>query len=54
MKLWLDRLARVGMAVGVGLMLQPWWGGGMRYGFFAAAVFTLLHIATSHMDLEKP
>ena len=53
MKLWLDRMARVGMAVGISLMLQPWWGEGFRYGFFATAIFTLLHIITSHMQLEK-
>lgn len=53
MKLWLDRVARAGMVVGVGLMLQPWWREGFRYGFFATAVFTLLHIVTTHMQLEK-
>ena len=40
------------MAVGVGLILQPWWAGGFRVGFLAAAIFTLLHVATSH--LNKP
>ncbi|MEE3259861.1 MAG: hypothetical protein VX293_11680 [Candidatus Latescibacterota bacterium] len=53
MKIWLDRLARMGMVVGVGLMLQPFWGEGLRYGFFATAFFTILHITTSHMQLEK-
>jgi len=53
LKIWLDRLARARMVVGVGLMLQPFWGGGLRYGFFATAVFTVLHIVTSHMHLEK-
>lgn len=52
MKRWLDRLARVGMVVGVALMLQPFWSEGLRYGFFATAFFTVLHIATSHMQLD--
>jgi len=54
MKIWLDRLARAGMVAGVSLMLQPWWREGFRYGFFATAVFTILHIATSHTQLERP
>ena len=45
---WADWIARLGMALGVGLMLQPWWGDGLRCGFWATAVFTLLHIVTSH------
>lgn len=44
---WADWIARLGMALGVGLMLQPWWGDGLRCGFWATAVFTLLHIVTS-------
>lgn len=44
----LDRLAQAGMGLGVALMLQPWWREGLRYGFFATALFTLLHIVTSH------
>ncbi|MEE2871775.1 MAG: hypothetical protein VX893_02540 [Candidatus Latescibacterota bacterium] len=53
MKIWLDRLARAGMLVGMVLMLQPYWAEGLRYGFFATAFFTVLHIVTSHMQLEK-
>ncbi len=49
----MDHLARAGMVMGVGLMLQPFWGEGLRYGFFATSVFTLLHIVTSHMHLKK-
>jgi hypothetical protein len=51
---YLDWLARTGMVAGVGLMLQPWWAGGFGYGFFATAAFTLLHIFTSHLRLERP
>jgi hypothetical protein len=36
------------MAVGVAVMLQPWWEGGMRAGFFAAAVCTAAQIVLSH------
>ena len=41
------------MLMGVVLMLQPHRGEGLRYGFFATAFFTVLHIVTSHMQLEK-
>ncbi len=44
---WFDRWARAGMVAGVGLMLQPLWGTGLKYGFFIAAFSTLLHVATS-------
>ena len=50
---WLDRAARVGLVLGVGLMLQPWWQSGLRWGFFATAGFTLLHIVTSHLVGER-
>ncbi|NKB67802.1 MAG: hypothetical protein GKR89_12130 [Candidatus Latescibacteria bacterium] len=46
---WLDRGAQMGLVLGVSLMLQPWWQGGLRWGFFATAGFTLLHIVTSHL-----
>ena len=49
MILWLDRIARAGLVCGVALMLQPWWQEGLRYGFFATAGFTILHIVTSHL-----
>ena len=35
MSRWLDRCARVGMVAGVGLMLQPFWGTGLKYGFLS-------------------
>ncbi len=44
----LDRLAISGMMLSVVIMLQPWWAGGLRAGFFGSLVFTLLHIYTSH------
>lgn len=51
---WLDRCARVGMVAGVGLMLQPFWGTGLKYGFFVAAFSTLLHVVTSRRQMEEP
>lgn len=45
---YLDKTAQAGMVLGVALMLQPWWGEGLRYGFWVTAFFTLLHIYTSH------
>lgn len=50
---WLDRAALGGMVAGVGLMLQPLWGEGLRYGFFATALCTILHIVTSHWSHEE-
>ena len=50
---WLDKIAQGGMLAGVFGMLQPWWKQGLRYGFFATAMFTVLHIVTSHMDLTR-
>lgn len=51
---WLDRCALVGMVVGVGLMLQPFWASGLRYGFFVAIVGTLLHVVTARRHTDAP
>ena len=51
---WLDRCALMGMVAGVGLMLQPFWGVGLRYGFFVAIVCTLLHVVTSRRQMDEP
>ena len=51
-RVWVDRAARVIMAAGVVLLLQPWWRDGLRWGFFIAAAGTLFHIITSHWQLE--
>ena len=53
MSRWLDRCALAGMVAGVGLMLQPLWGAGLRYGFFATALFTILHIIITHWQSEE-
>lgn len=45
----LERLTLVGMALGVALMLQPWWPGGMRAGFFVTLGSTLAQIVLGHM-----
>ena len=47
---YVDIAALVGIALGVGLIFQPWWQGGFRLGFFATAAFTVLHIVTSHVN----
>lgn len=49
----LERAALVGMALGVALLLQPWWTGGVRVGFFATLAFTVLQIAASHLPKER-
>ncbi len=49
----LDNIARVGMAAGILCIFQPWWQNGLRVGFFATAIFTILHIITSHLVKEE-
>ncbi|MBI5363174.1 MAG: hypothetical protein HZA53_08340 [Planctomycetes bacterium] len=49
----LERAALVGMGLGVALMLQPWWSGGLRAGFFATLACTLLQIVSSHLPKER-
>ena len=49
-----DLLARAGLAAGISMMLQPWWAAGFRWGFFVTAAFTLLHIATSRLQIRGP
>lgn len=44
----LDRVALGGMILSVAVLLQPWWAGGLRAGFFGSLLFTVLHIYTSH------
>ena len=46
---WLDRIALAGMGASLAIVLQPWWSGGLRIGFFLTAVFTVLQIVTSHV-----
>ena len=48
-----DRLAQIGMALGIAIIFQPWWTGGLRVGFFATLVYTILHIITSHLVVPE-
>jgi hypothetical protein len=45
----LESLSLAGMALGVATMLQPWWSGGMRAGFFVTAACTIAQILLSHL-----
>ncbi|MBN1809243.1 MAG: hypothetical protein JW909_09265 [Planctomycetes bacterium] len=54
MKRILDIAALSGMAAGIALLMQPWWPGGFRLGFFATLVFTVVHVFTSHMNKDGP
>ena len=45
----LDRATLIGIALGIALMLQPWWAGGFRAGFVVTAAATLAQIVTSHL-----
>ncbi len=47
-----EHAALLGMTCGAALMLQPWWTGGLRAGFFVTAAFTLLHIVVVHRHRE--
>lgn len=49
----LDRATLLGLALGLALMLQPWWPEGFRLGFFATLAFTLLQIVASHLP-QRP
>jgi len=44
-----DKLSLVGMALGVAMMLQPWWGNGFEVGFFVTIACTVSQIVTSHL-----
>ena len=45
----LDKLFLICMALGVAMMLQPWWKPGFQLGFFVTISSTVLQIATSHL-----
>jgi hypothetical protein len=45
----LDRLTLIAIAIGIAVMLQPWWLKGFRVGFFMTLFATLAQIVTSHM-----
>ncbi|MCE9594330.1 MAG: hypothetical protein K8S98_09050 [Planctomycetes bacterium] len=44
-----DRLTLVGMGLGVAILLQPWWSGGFRVGFFVTLASTLAQIVAAHL-----
>ena len=44
----LDRASLIGMALGVALMLQPWWATGFAVGFFLTILSTVAQIVFSH------
>jgi hypothetical protein len=37
------------MGLGTALMLQPFWDGGLKWGFFLTLASTILEIVTAHM-----
>jgi hypothetical protein len=44
----MDRASLVGLFVGVVVMLQPFWAGGLRAGFFLTAAMIVLQTVASH------
>ena len=53
MKRAFDRLTLLGIAVGIAVMLQPWWDGGFRFGFFFTAAATICQIVVSHLPARE-
>lgn len=49
----LDRALLIAMALGAALMLQPYWAGGLEWGFFLTLTTTILEIVTAHL-LPEP
>jgi hypothetical protein len=45
----LDRLTLGGIAAGLALVLQPWWSGGLKAGFFLTIAAVLGQIVTAHL-----
>ena len=51
----MDRLSLAGMALGVALILQPWWAGGLKVGFVVTIFSTLCQVVFSHLvPREEP
>lgn len=45
----LQRAALAGMTLGITLVIQPWWNGGLRTGFFVTLLTTVVYIVVSHV-----
>ena len=44
-----DSALLCGMGLGAALMLQPYWQGGLCFGFFVTLGCTILEIVTAHL-----
>ena len=51
---WFDRITLATMAVGVLLVLQPWWEKGLAAGFAVTLSATLAQIIVSHLVRPEP
>jgi hypothetical protein len=49
-----DRALLGAMGFGTLLMLQPFWSGGLKWGFFVTLAATVLEIVTGHMVSPAP
>jgi hypothetical protein len=49
-----DRALLYGMGLGTLLMLQPFWDGGLKWGFFVTLACTVLEIVTGHLLPQAP
>ena len=53
MKRRADPLTLIAIAVGLAVMLQPFWPGGFRVGFFLTLVATVAQVVASHLGGEE-
>jgi hypothetical protein len=50
----LDRLALAVLILGLVLLFQPWWHGGLRWGFFVTIAGTVAFVVTSRLTGGAP
>lgn len=48
-----ERLSLAGIALGLIAMVQPFWAGGFRAGFFVVLAATLAQIVASHVGEKE-
>jgi hypothetical protein len=49
-----DKVLLYCMGLGTLFMLQPFWDGGLKWGFFLTLASTVLEIVTGHMLPQTP
>jgi hypothetical protein len=49
----LDRATLISVALGLCVMLQPWWAGGFRAGFWITLAATLAQTVAAHLAARE-